>query len=57
MTFWVLFQDIEGAGCGLVISSLLPAVQAALDEVDTAKVIGTAFFILSFGISLSVTIP
>jgi hypothetical protein len=57
MATWVLFQAIEGAGCGLVISSLLPAVQAALDEVDTAKAIGAASFIRSFGISLSVTIP
>jgi hypothetical protein len=57
MAAWVLFQAIEGAGCGLVISNLLPTAQAALDEVDTAKVIGAASFIRSFGISLSVTIP
>jgi hypothetical protein len=52
----VYFQAVLGsspAGSGV---QLLPAAQAALDEVDTATAIGAASFIRSFGISLSVTI-
>lgn len=54
---WAGFQIIEAAGAGLVVSTLLPAVQAGLPETDTATAAGTFAFIRSFGIIWGVTIP
>ena len=54
---WVGFQIIEAAGAGLVVSTLLPAVQVGLSETDTATAAGTFAFIRSFGIIWGVAIP
>jgi hypothetical protein len=54
---WVLVQCLEAAGAGLVISAMLPAVQAPLPDSDTAAVTGAFSFIRSFGISFAVTVP
>lgn len=55
--YWVGCQILVAAGCGLLSSTLLPAVQAPLDEKDTATATGTWSFIRSFGMVFSVTIP
>jgi MFS family permease len=54
---WVLVQFLQAAGGGLVVSTMLPAVQAPLPEADTAVVTGAFSFIRSFGISFAVTVP
>ena len=54
---WVIFQIIFAAGVGLVVSTLLPAAQAALDERDTATATGTWAFMRSFGIIWGVSVP
>ena len=54
---WVIFQGIETAGVGLVVAALLPAVQAGLDESDTALSASTWSFIRSFGLVWGVAIP
>ena len=54
---WVVFQIIEAAGAGLVIPTLLPAVQAELTDADTALATSTWAFIRSFGLIWGATIP
>lgn len=54
---WVIFQMIFAAGAGFVVSTLLPAAQAELDEKDTATATGTWAFMRSFGIIWGVSIP
>lgn len=54
---WVIYQAIEAAGAGLVISALLPAVQAELSEADTALATSTWAFARSFGMIWGATIP
>jgi MFS family permease len=46
---WIIFQIIFGAGAGLPIGTLLPAVQAALPEADTATATGAWAVLRSFG--------
>jgi len=54
---WVMFQAIEAAGAGLVIPTLLPAVQAELTDADTALATSTWAFVRSFGMIWGATIP
>ncbi|EED17387.1 efflux pump antibiotic resistance protein, putative [Talaromyces stipitatus ATCC 10500] len=54
---WVLFQMLMSAGAGLIIPTLLPAVQAELTDADTGSATGTWTFIRSFGMTWGVTIP
>lgn len=54
---WVIFQAIEAAGAGLVIPTLLPAVQAELTDADTALATSTWAFVRSFGMIWGATIP
>ncbi|KAK8091804.1 hypothetical protein PG997_002165 [Apiospora hydei] len=54
---WVFFQLFLGIGAGLTMAVLLPAVQAQLQESDTALSTGTWAFIRSLGVIWAVTIP
>ena len=54
---WVCYQALVAAGCGFVSTTTLPAVQAPLDESDTATATGTWAFVRSFGMVLAVPIP
>lgn len=54
---WALFQMVESAGTGLVIPTLLPAVQAELTDADTGSATATWSFIRSFGATWGLTIP
>ncbi|MCJ1261276.1 hypothetical protein MMC22_001140 [Lobaria immixta] len=54
---WVGFQIIIAAGLGMIVAVLLPAVQAALMEKDTASSTATWAFIRSLGNIWGVSIP
>ncbi|KAL4885424.1 major facilitator superfamily domain-containing protein [Aspergillus karnatakaensis] len=54
---WAIFQLIESAGLGLIISTALPAVQAKLTDADTATATGTWQFLRSFGMVFDSVIP
>ena len=42
---WICYQALVAMGCGLFSSTLLPAVQAPLDDSDTATATGNAPFV------------
>ncbi|TVY81182.1 MFS efflux transporter aclA [Lachnellula suecica] len=54
---WVIYQGVIAAGSGVIVSSLLPAIQAAISDDDAAA--STALFALlrSFGAIWGITIP
>ncbi|KAH8432048.1 uncharacterized protein LDX57_009696 [Aspergillus melleus] len=54
---WVFYQLIGSAGAGMVLSTLLPAIMAALSEADVASASATYSFIRTFGYIWGVTIP
>lgn len=54
---YIVLQIIAGIGNGLVLSTLLTAVQAPLTDKDTALSAGTWAFIRSFGTIWGVSIP
>jgi hypothetical protein len=54
---WIIFQIIFGAGAGLPIGTLLPAVQAELSEADTATATGAWAVLRSFGTIWGIAIP
>ena len=54
---WVGFQIIVAAGSGLVVTSILPAVQVELPESDDAASTATWPFVRSFGSIWGVSIP
>lgn len=54
---WAFYQLIGSAGAGLVLSTLLPAIMAALPESDVAASSATYSFIRTFGYIWGVTIP
>lgn len=54
---WVGFQIVEAVRAGLVLGTLLPAVQAELSEIYTATATGAFAFIRSFGIFWRSSIP
>lgn len=54
---WVGYQILAGAGAGLVIPTLLPAVMAPLSEADTALATATWAFLRSFGLTWGTAIP
>jgi hypothetical protein len=54
---WVVLQLIGAAGSGLVLSTLLPAVQACLRDADTAPATAAWAFLRSFGIVWGVAVP
>ncbi|KAI0095663.1 MFS general substrate transporter [Hypoxylon sp. NC0597] len=54
---YVCLQLVAGLGSGLVLGALLPAVQAALTEKDTASSTATWSFIRTFGTIWGVSVP
>lgn len=54
---WVLYQAISAIGSGLMISSLLAAIQADLDNADNASSTAVFAFIQNFGAVWGLTIP
>lgn len=54
---WVVFQAIEAIGQALLIPSILPAIQASLDESEVASSVGLYSFLRSFGWVWGITIP
>ena len=54
---WVGFQILVAASSGLVVTSILPAVQAELPESDVAASTATWAFVRSFGSIWGVSIP
>lgn len=54
---WVFFQIIFALGAGLVLTALLPAIQAPLSEDDTAAATATWGFMQSFGFIWGAAIP
>lgn len=54
---WVFYQLIAAAGFGIPISTLLPAIMAALPESDVAASASIFSFIKTFGYIWGVTIP
>ncbi|KAI9830146.1 MAG: COP9 signalosome complex subunit 1 [Sarea resinae] len=55
--YWVGFQIIFGAGTGLVFTSCLPTILAALPESEVATATATWTFLRSFGSVWGVAIP
>ncbi|KAI9039704.1 MFS general substrate transporter [Aspergillus affinis] len=54
---WVFYQLIGSAGAGMILSTLLPAIMAALSEADVASASATYSLIRTFGYIWGVTIP
>ncbi|KAI1273032.1 MFS general substrate transporter [Xylaria sp. FL0933] len=54
---WVFYQLFAAAGSGIPISTLLPAIMAALSESDVAASTSIFSFIKTFGYIWGVTIP
>ncbi|KAE8163405.1 major facilitator superfamily domain-containing protein [Aspergillus tamarii] len=54
---WVILQCLVGLGHGLLLTSVLPAIQAALPESDNAAATSAYAFLRSFGFVWGVEIP
>ncbi|KAJ5143516.1 Major facilitator superfamily domain general substrate transporter [Penicillium bovifimosum] len=54
---WAGFQIIFGAGSGMIFSSTLPPIQAALPESDVATATSTWAFMRSFGCIWGIVLP
>ncbi|KAI9662177.1 MAG: hypothetical protein M1831_002873 [Alyxoria varia] len=54
---WACFQIIAAAGSGVAVSTLLPAILAALPESDVAVATGAFSFVRSFAFVWGVTLP
>jgi len=54
---WVVLQAVVSAGLGMVVSTLLPAIQAGLSESDTATATATFAFVRSFAFVWGISIP
>jgi len=54
---WVILETLVAIGLGMVTTTLLPAVQAELDDSSTASSTATWAFIRSFGVIWGVSIP
>ncbi|KAF2431627.1 MFS general substrate transporter [Tothia fuscella] len=57
LAVYVVLQIIAGIGSGLVLTTLLAAIQAALTDKDTALSTGAWAFVRSFGTIWGVAIP
>jgi len=55
--YWVGTQILGAAGCGLLLTTTLPAIQAPLEEADQAVATATWGFLRSFGAVWGVSIP
>jgi hypothetical protein len=54
---WVCLQIVIAIGLGFVLTSILPAICAPLDEEDVAAANGTFSFLRSFGFTWGITLP
>jgi MFS family permease len=54
---WVIYQAIAAIGSGFMLSSLLAAIQADLDDADNASSTAVFAFIRNFGAVWGLTIP
>ncbi|TGO45857.1 hypothetical protein BCON_0360g00010 [Botryotinia convoluta] len=54
---WICLQILPSVGAGMVLDTLLPAVQAGVAEVDSAAVTASWSFVRSFGNIWGVAIP
>jgi MFS family permease len=54
---WIIVQTIQSFGSGLIITALLPAVQAELTDDDNASSTATWAYVRSYGAIWGVTIP
>jgi Na+/melibiose symporter-like transporter len=54
---WATFQLIMGAGMGIHVSTMLPAIMASLSEADVAASAAVYCFIRTFGYIWGVTMP
>ncbi|RYP15137.1 hypothetical protein DL767_010353 [Monosporascus sp. MG133] len=54
---WAFFELIAAAGAGIPVSTLLPAIMAALPESDVAASTAAFSFIKTFGYIWGVTVP
>jgi MFS family permease len=54
---WASFQIISAIGTGFIMTTILPAIQASLPEVDQAKTTAFFSFMRSFGMVWGITIP
>jgi hypothetical protein len=54
---WVLIQMVVAFGSGLIITALLPAIQASISEADTAAAVGAWGLIRAFGVIWGISIP
>ena len=54
---WVMFQIVFAIGGGLVLTALLPAIQAPLADSETATATATWGFIQSFGFIWGASVP
>jgi hypothetical protein len=54
---WAFFEIITAFGLGIVLTTLLPAIQSSLEEVDQAKITAIFSFMRSFGFVWGITIP
>lgn len=55
--FWIGIQFIEAAGVGLLLPTTLPAIQAPLEDADTATITATWSFLRAFGGVWGISIP
>ena len=56
-SFWIAVQFLGAAGCGVLLTTTLPAIQAPLGEEDVAVATATWSFVRSFGGIWGVAIP
>ncbi|KAF2198587.1 MFS general substrate transporter [Delitschia confertaspora ATCC 74209] len=54
---WIMVQIVVAVGFGFSFSTLLPAVQAYLDDKDTAAATATWGFLRQFGVVWGVSVP
>ncbi|KAF4636135.1 hypothetical protein G7Y89_g1954 [Cudoniella acicularis] len=54
---WICYQILGAIGLGLILTTILPAILASLEESDAAVATSTFSFLRSFGYTFGVTIP
>ena len=55
--FWIGIQFLEAAGVGILLPTTLPAIQAPLEDADTAVITATWGFLRAFGGVWGISIP
>ena len=54
---WAGFEIVAALGTGFIMTTILPAIQASLPEIDQAKTTAFFSFMRSFGFVWGITIP